>query len=66
MGLSGYFFTVTASGSSFNENSSDFFYIFLDIKAVTPFIFVFIGKAFNRLKTVFFKRETPRLKAYST
>jgi hypothetical protein len=64
--FNGYFSTVTTSGSSFNENSSNLFYILLDIKAVTPLIFAFIGKAFNRLKTVFFRRETPRLKAYST
>jgi hypothetical protein len=66
MGLSGYFFTVTAFGSSFNENSSNLFYILLDIRVVTPFIFAFIGKAFNRLRTVFFKRGTFRLKTYST
>jgi hypothetical protein len=65
IGLSGYFFTVTAFGLSFNENSLNLFYILLDIRAVTLFIFAFIGKAFNRLRTIFFRRGTFKSRAYS-
>jgi hypothetical protein len=65
MGFNGYSSTVTAFGLSFNENSSNLFYILLDIKAVTSLIFAFIGKAFNRLKTVFFRRGTFKSRAYS-
>jgi hypothetical protein len=65
MGLSGYFSTVAAFGSSFDENSSNLFYILLDIRAVTLFIFAFTGKVFDRLRTVFFRRGTFRSRAYS-